>query len=64
MYLSGSGWRRKRDLSEHSAETEQDQLVKPCAFIGIGNSDHEMQRLSLDEKVGVAHKVAASRCGP
>ena len=27
------------------------QIFRPCAFVGIGNSEQEMQQLSLDDKV-------------
>ena len=27
------------------------QIYRPCAFIGIGNSEQEMQQLSLEDKV-------------
>ena len=27
------------------------QIHRPCAFIGIGNSEQEMQQLSLEDKV-------------
>ena len=29
------------------------QVHRPCAFIGIGNSEQEMQQLSLEDKVSV-----------
>lgn len=33
------------------------QVVRPMAFIGIGNSEQEMQQLSLDEKNYCAAKT-------
>ena len=33
------------------------QVVRPMAFIGIGNSEQEMQQLSLDEKSYCAAKT-------
>lgn len=29
-----------------------EQEAQPCAFIGIGNSEQEMQQLNLEGKVG------------
>ena len=26
-------------------------MMKPCCFVGIGNTDQEMQHLSLEDKV-------------
>lgn len=38
---------------ERDGCTEQES--QPCAFIGIGNSDQEMQQLNLEGKVQHAH---------
>ena len=50
MYLYGDGWRRKREEMLRAGETEQGAQL--CSFIGIGNSDQDMQQLDLNGKVG------------
>ena len=51
IYLYGDGWRRKREDMQRAGESEQSSQL--CAFIGIGNSDHQdMQQLDLNGKVG------------
>ena len=50
MYLMGSGWKKKKEQMERDGCSEQES--QPCAFIGIGNSDQEMQQLNLEGKVG------------
>ena len=49
IYLYGDGWRRKREEMQRLGETEQGSQL--CAFIGIGNSDQDMQQLDLNGKV-------------
>lgn len=49
MYLMGSGWQKKLEKMEKEGCTEQE--AQPCAFIGIGNSEQEMQQLNMDGKV-------------
>lgn len=49
VYLMGSGWRKKLEIMEKEGCTEQE--AQPCAFIGIGNSEQEMQQLNLEGKV-------------
>ena len=50
VYLYGDGWRRKREEMQRAGESEQGSQL--CAFIGIGNSDHQdMQQLDLNGKV-------------
>uniref|UniRef100_A0A8C6S0Z9 Recombining binding protein suppressor of hairless n=1 Tax=Nannospalax galili TaxID=1026970 RepID=A0A8C6S0Z9_NANGA len=44
VYLMGSGWKRKKKKDTREAESQ------PCVFIGIGNSDQEMQQLNLEGK--------------
>lgn len=44
----GSGWKKKKEQMERDGCSEQES--QPCAFIGIGNSDQEMQQLNLEEK--------------
>ena len=46
----GDGWRRKKDELQRAGESEQGSQL--CAFIGIGNSDQDMQQLDLNGKVG------------
>lgn len=50
IYLYGDGWRRKREEMQRAGETEQGSQL--CAFIGIGNSDQDVQQLDLNGKVG------------
>lgn len=49
VYLMGSGWKKKKEQMERDGCSEQES--QPCAFIGIGNSDQEMQQLNLEGKV-------------
>lgn len=49
VYLMGSGWKKKKDQMERDGCSDQES--QPCAFIGIGNSDQEMQQLNLEGKV-------------
>lgn len=49
VYLMGCGWKKKREQMERDGCSEQES--QPCAFIGIGNSDQEMQQLNLEGKV-------------
>ncbi|ODM90694.1 Suppressor of hairless protein [Orchesella cincta] len=55
IYLYGDGWRRKRDQLLKEGETEQGSQL--CAFIGIGNSDQDMQQLDLNGKQYCAAKT-------
>ena len=48
MYLSGNGWKLRPASDDKDAP---DAIVKPCAFIGIGNKDLEMQQLSVENSV-------------
>ncbi|KAA8594884.1 hypothetical protein FQN60_012019, partial [Etheostoma spectabile] len=48
VYLMGSGWKKKLEKMEKEGCTEQE--AQPCAFIGIGNSEQEMQQLNLEGK--------------
>lgn len=58
VYLMGSGWKKKKEQMERDGCSEQES--QPCAFIGIGNSDQEMQQLNLEGKVGnQTHAVPA-----
>ncbi|CAG7834087.1 unnamed protein product [Allacma fusca] len=55
IYLVGDGWERKREEILESGETEQGSQL--CAFIGIGNSDQDMQPLDLNGKNYCAAKT-------
>lgn len=55
VYLMGSGWKKKKEQMERDGCSEQES--QPCAFIGIGNSDQEMQQLNLEGKVRYKHRV-------
>lgn len=57
VYLMGSGWQKKLENMEKEGCTEQE--AQPCAFIGIGNSEQEMQQLNLEGKVGWHFPIAA-----
>uniref|UniRef100_A0A665WZU8 Recombination signal binding protein for immunoglobulin kappa J region a n=1 Tax=Echeneis naucrates TaxID=173247 RepID=A0A665WZU8_ECHNA len=48
VYLMGSGWKKKMENMEKEGCTEQE--AQPCAFIGIGNCEQEMQQLNLEGK--------------
>ena len=60
-------WNKKRQMEKvHLCVSVKDnccysyfigQVVRPMAFIGIGNSEQEMQQLSLDEKNYCAAKT-------
>lgn len=50
----GSGWQKKFEKMEKDGCTEQE--AQPCAFIGIGNSEQEMQQLNLEGKVSKSLK--------
>ena len=49
IYLVGDGWRRRQEQMIRDGESEQGASL--CAFIGIGNSDLEMQQLDFNGKV-------------
>lgn len=55
IYLYGEGWRRKREEMHRAGESEQGSQL--CAFIGIGNSDQDMQQLDLNGKHYCAAKT-------
>ncbi|CAL8086827.1 unnamed protein product [Orchesella dallaii] len=55
IYLEGEGWDRKRETMLAQGETELGAQL--CAFIGIGNSDQDMQQLDLNGKNYCAAKT-------
>jgi len=55
IYLYGDGWRRKKEEMQRAGESEQGSQL--CAFIGIGNSDQDMQQLDLNGKHYCAAKT-------
>uniref|UniRef100_A0A2P2HZR4 Recombining binding protein suppressor of hairless-like n=1 Tax=Hirondellea gigas TaxID=1518452 RepID=A0A2P2HZR4_9CRUS len=55
IYLFGEGWQRKRHELQRTATNEHDAQL--CAFIGIGNSDQDMQQLDLNGKHYCAAKT-------
>ncbi|CAB3385537.1 Hypothetical predicted protein [Cloeon dipterum] len=55
IYLFGEGWRMKQEQMMKSGESEQSSQL--CAFIGIGNSDQDMQQLDLNGKQYCAAKT-------
>lgn len=54
----GSGWKKKKEQMERDGCSEQES--QPCAFIGIGNSDQEMQQLNLEGKVEKKHALSSA----
>lgn len=59
VYLMGSGWKKKKEQMERDGCNEHES--QPCAFIGIGNSDQEMQQLNLEGKVQITQKDAQKK---
>lgn len=55
VYLLGDGWQRKREQLLRAGESEQGAQL--CAFIGIGNSDQDMQQLDFGGKSYCAAKT-------
>ena len=63
IYLYGDGWRRRREAIQREAQAsgasaaEAEAASQLCAFIGIGNSDQDMQQLDLNGKVFIPSLV-------
>lgn len=55
IYLLGDGWARRREEMLQNGMSEQEAQI--CAFIGIGNSDQEMQQLDFNGKNYCAAKT-------
>ncbi|KFM73104.1 Suppressor of hairless protein-like protein, partial [Stegodyphus mimosarum] len=55
IYLLGDGWRRKQERMARDGENEQGAHL--CAFIGIGNSEQDMQQLDFNGKNYCAAKT-------
>lgn len=51
IYLLGEGWDKRREQMIRNGESEANSQI--CAYIGIGNSDQEMQVLDFNGKVRV-----------
>lgn len=49
VYLMGEGWKNKQNQLINQGQTEQSTQI--VTYIGIGNSEKEMQLLMLDSKV-------------
>jgi hypothetical protein len=56
----GDGWRRKKEELLRAGESEQSSQL--CAFIGIGNSDQDMQQLDLNGKVTESNAEPEPHC--
>ena len=69
IYLYGDGWRRRREAIQREAAAngaspaEAEAASQLCAFIGIGNSDQDMQQLDLNGKVSLSFLYSFS-CRP
>ncbi|KAL7304054.1 hypothetical protein TKK_0003518 [Trichogramma kaykai] len=46
IYLKGAAWAMRQEQMRRDGESEQSSQL--CAFIGIGNSDQDMQQLDLN----------------
>ena len=49
LYLFGKGWQKKQRHIDRDGESEYD--IWPYAFIGIGNSEQDVQQLTFEDKV-------------
>ena len=55
IYLLGGGWKHRQERMLAEGETEQSSQL--CAYIGIGNSEQEMQQLDFTSKNYCAAKT-------
>lgn len=55
IYLLDPGWKKKQEEMQKNGETEENSQV--CAFMGIGQSDQEVQQLNLEGKDYCAAKT-------
>lgn len=55
VYLLDPGWKKKQEEMMKNGETEESSQV--CAFMGIGQSEQEVQQLNLDGKDYCAAKT-------
>lgn len=55
IYLLGGGWKQRQERMLCEGESEQNSQL--CAFIGIGNSEQEMQQLDFTNKNYCAAKT-------
>nr|XP_046908231.1 recombining binding protein suppressor of hairless-like isoform X1 [Dermatophagoides farinae] len=55
IYLEGDGWRKRQEQMIREGRTEQEASL--CAYIGIGNSDQDMQPLDFNGKSFCAAKT-------
>ncbi len=49
LYLFGKGWQKKQRHIDRDGESEYD--IWPYSFIGIGNSEQDVQQLTFEDKV-------------
>eukprot|EP00794_Sanderia_malayensis_P016677 gene16677-18369_t len=49
LYLFGKGWQKKQRHIDRDGESEYD--IWPYAFIGIGNSEQDVQQLTFEDKL-------------
>lgn len=55
VYLMGDGWQAKQNQLLSQGLTEQATHI--VSYIGIGNSEREMQLLTLDSKVNILNNL-------
>lgn len=60
LYLFGKGWQKKQRHIDRDGESEYD--IWPYAFIGIGNSDQDVQQLTFEDKVTSCYSIGLASC--